>query len=95
MKRLLEPSDSYSAAHERLRNARIEDAMRRDAAVLAERLQAQLLPACTVAQLPSGVGAGVRGFATDALSPAFAAPVSGSGSVGVPVYYDGATWRCG
>jgi hypothetical protein len=38
---------------------------------------------------------GLKTFVTDAKSPTFAAAVTGGGSVYCPVYYDGATWRCG
>jgi hypothetical protein len=48
----------------------------------------------TVAGLPTGV-AGARSFVTDALAPAFGAAVAGGGSVGVPVYHDGTSWKVG
>jgi len=47
-----------------------------------------------VANLPTGV-AGARSFVTNALSPTFGAAVAGGGSVGVPVYHDGTSWKVG
>jgi len=48
----------------------------------------------TVATLPTGV-AGARSFVTDALAPTFGATVVTGGSVGVPVYHDGTSWKVG
>ena len=48
----------------------------------------------TVANLPTGV-AGARSFVTNALSPTFGSAVTGGGSVGVPVYHDGTSWKVG
>ena len=48
----------------------------------------------TVAGLPTG-SAGMRAFVTDANSTTFASAVTGGGANGVPVYYDGSTWRIG
>ena len=52
---------------------------------------------CTVAELPgaAAVGAGSRGFVTDANATTFASIVAGGGSNGVPVYCDGTDWRIG
>jgi hypothetical protein len=49
----------------------------------------------TVASLPVTAATGLRAFVTNALAPAFGAMVVGGGTVGVPVYYDGAFWRVG
>jgi hypothetical protein len=48
----------------------------------------------TVATLPPGV-AGARAFVSDAAAPAFGGAAVGGGVVGVPVYFDGATWMVG
>lgn len=48
----------------------------------------------TVATLPTG-SAGARSFVTNALAPSFGAAVVGGGTVGVPVYYDGTSWKVG
>jgi len=48
----------------------------------------------TVATLPTGT-AGSRSFVTNALTPTFGATVVGGGSVGVPVYHDGTSWKVG
>ena len=48
----------------------------------------------TVAGLPTGV-AGARSFVTDALAPSFGMTVASGGSVGVPVYHDGTSWKVG
>jgi hypothetical protein len=48
----------------------------------------------TVATLPTG-SAGSRSFVTNALTPTFGAAVVGGGSVGVPVYHDGTSWKVG
>jgi hypothetical protein len=56
--------------------------------------QAQIrLASYTVGTLPAGTN-GDTAFATDTLAPAFAAAATGSGTVKVPVYYDGA-WKVG
>lgn len=39
--------------------------------------------------------AGARAVVSDALAPTFGAAVAAGGSVKVPVYYDGTTWRVG
>ena len=49
----------------------------------------------TVANLPTGQGAGSRAFASDATVTTFASIVAGGGSNFVPVYYDGTNWRIG
>ena len=51
----------------------------------------------TVAGLPAAAtaGAGARAYVTDALAPSFSAAVTGGGTVPVPVYSDGTTWRVG
>jgi len=50
-----------------------------------------------VADLPSltGVVTGSRAFVSDALAPTFGSTVVGGGAVGVPVYYDGTSWKVG
>jgi hypothetical protein len=58
--------------------------------VIAGAIQAP----CLVAALPAGV-AGMRGFVTNALGPAFGVAVAGGGAVGVPVYHDGTSWKVG
>lgn len=92
---LLVPSSSYNAAHERLRNRRIEEVMRRQEMNFNDALRAQWLPACLVSELPAGAVAGVRGFVTDATATTFASSVVGGGTNKVPVYSDGTTWRIG
>lgn len=54
-------------------------------------------PVCEVADLPTAaaVGAGARGFVTDASATTFASVVAGGGANGVPVYSDGTNWRIG
>src|ERR1700687_1107668 len=51
----------------------------------------------TVATLPTASAAvkGGRAHVTDALGPAFLAPVVGGGAVVCPVFCDGAAWVCG
>ena len=49
----------------------------------------------TVATLPGAPIAGMRAMVSNALTPAFGAIVTGGGAVVMPVYYDGANWRCG
>lgn len=53
--------------------------------------------ATTVSGLPSAatVGAGARGFVTDATLATFGTTVIGSGSTPVPVYSDGTNWKIG
>ncbi len=48
----------------------------------------------TVATLPPGQQ-GARTYVTDALNPAYLAPVVGGGSVVCPVFHNGATWIVG
>lgn len=50
--------------------------------------------ATTVAGLPSAstAGAGAFAFVTDATDPAFGSPITGGGSVAIPVFSDGAHW---
>lgn len=49
----------------------------------------------TVAALPVAPRTGTTAYASDALAPAFGAPVAGVGAVFVPVFYNGATWIVG
>jgi hypothetical protein len=81
---LLLPSAQYDAGHERLRNRRIEEVMRRSEMHLNDQLRAQFIPACKVSELPA-TRAGVRGFVVDATANTFGAAVVGGGSVNVPV----------
>jgi hypothetical protein len=49
----------------------------------------------TVGTLPAGLPiafVGARTYVTDALAPAFGAPVAGGGAVTIPVFFDGAAW---
>lgn len=92
---LVQPTTTYDPLHERQRNRRIEEVIRRNNVALREQLYADFLPACLVSQLPAATQAGVRGYVTDATAPAFATAVTGGGAVGVPVYFDGTIWRCG
>lgn len=92
---LVQPSPVYDPAHERQRNRRIEEVIRRNNVQIRESLQAGFLPACLVSELPASTQAGVRGYVTDATAPAFATAVVGGGAVGVTVYFDGSVWRCG
>ena len=48
----------------------------------------------TVVNLPTGTS-GSRAFVTNALAPTFGATVVGGGSVEVPVYHDGTSWKVG
>ena len=48
----------------------------------------------TVATLPAGV-ISARAYVSNALAPTFGAAVVGGGAVGVPVYYDGVSWKVG
>ena len=92
---LVQPSPVYDPAHERQRNRRIEEVIRRNNVQIRESLLAGFLPACLVSELPASTQAGVRGYVTDATAPAFATAVVGGGAVGVTVYFDGIVWRCG
>jgi hypothetical protein len=47
-----------------------------------------------VSTLPANI-AGTRAFVSDALAPTFGASVVGGGTVTVPVYADGASWKVG
>lgn len=70
----------------------------RAATILANWLRdAASFPPCTVAELPPAddVGAGARGFVTDANATTFASVVAGGGANGVPVFSDGSNWRIG
>lgn len=49
----------------------------------------------TVATLPPTPSVGMRSFVTNALAPTFGATVVAGGAVGVPVYYDGVSWKVG
>jgi len=49
----------------------------------------------TVATLPATPTAGERAMVSNALAPAFGAPVAAGGAVTVPVFYDGAAWIVG
>jgi hypothetical protein len=48
-----------------------------------------------VADLPTGVAAGVKCFVTDATSPAFGSQVVGGGSIMTPVFWNGSAWIVG
>jgi hypothetical protein len=50
----------------------------------------------TVAALPAAGGSlGARAMVTDALAPAYLAPVAGGGAVVCSVFWNGAAWICG
>lgn len=92
---LLTPSSEYNPAHERLRNRRIEEVMRRSEMNFNDALRAQNIPTCNVADLPTSVVAGVRGFVLNATANTFNASVAGGGTYAVPVFFDGTVWRVG
>ena len=92
---LVQPSPTYNPGHERKRNRRIEEVIQRNNVAIRESLLSGFLPACLVSELPASTQAGVRGYVTDATAPAFATAVTGGGTVGVTVYFDGSVWRCG
>lgn len=92
---LLLPSQSYNPAHERLRNRRIEEVMRRQEMNLNDKFRALFVPACNAADLPTNVVAGVRGFVLDATSATFNAAVVGGGANAVPIFHNGTSWRVG
>lgn len=94
-KTLIQPSDAYSAAHERMRNRRIEEVFRLQEMIFNDTLRALILPACNVAELPTGLGAGVRGFVLDASVVTFNSVVLAGGANKVPVFFDGTAWRVG
>ena len=48
--------------------------------------------AVPVASLPANPAVGDRWLVSDALAPAFLAPVAGSGAVVCPVTWDGTNW---
>lgn len=52
-------------------------------------------PTYTVATLPSPTVVNQRAFVSDALAPAFIATVIAGGSIRVPVYSDGISWKVG
>ena len=91
---LLQPSATYDPSHERMRNRRVEEVLRQNAATLYDQLRMAFVPACLVSELPASA-AGVRGFVTDATATTFASVVAGGGANGVPVYFDGTNWRIG
>lgn len=91
---LIQPSSSYNPAHERQRNLRIEEVIRRQAVNISDQLRASFIPACLVSELPTST-VGVRGFVTDANATTFGSVVAGGGSNKVPVYHDGSAWRIG
>ena len=49
----------------------------------------------TVATLPTGQAAGSRAYVTDATAPTFLGALTGGGTVGCPVIYNGTTWVAG
>ena len=55
---------------------------------------ASLTTPITVSQLPSSP-AGTHAMVTDCTTATFYDPVTGGGSLTVPVFYDGFTWRVG
>jgi hypothetical protein len=92
---LLVPSSTYNPSHERLRNRRIEEVMRRMEINHGDQVRAMWIPAANVADIPTEVTAGVRGFAMDATANTFNAPLVGGGTNKVPVFFDGTIWRVG
>lgn len=91
---LVVPSATYDAGHERQRNRRIEEVIRSTEVNFNDLLRSMFVPACLVSELPTAT-AGVRGFVTDANATTFASVVAGGGTDGVPVYFDGTSWRIG
>ena len=91
---LVAPSQTYDASHERQRNRRIEEVIRRSEVNFNDTLRAMFVPACLVSELPAAT-ASVRGFVTDANATTFASVVAGGGTNNVPVYFDGTNWRIG
>lgn len=91
---LVQPTQTYDPQHERQRNRRIEEVIRRNNVTIREQLQADFLPVCLVSELPVAT-AGVRGFVTDSNATTFASVAAGGGANGVPVYFDGTDWRIG
>lgn len=88
----IRPRDPYSAFVDR--DGRVQP----DWYSWMEELSRLASPAVTtVSQLPpaSVVGAGTRGFVTDATATTFFSVVAGGGSNKVPVVSDGAAWRIG
>ena len=49
----------------------------------------------TVATLPTGQAAGSRAYVTDATAPTFLGTLTGGGTVGCPVVYNGTAWVAG
>lgn len=94
-KTLLLPTNNYNPAHERLRNRRIEEVMRRQEMNFNDAIRAQFIPACNAADLPTNVVASVKGFVMDATSSTFNAAVVGGGTNKVPCFFDGTVWRVG
>jgi hypothetical protein len=62
--------------------------------IQASTLVTPKLTGYTVATLPVGA-VGMLAYVTDALAPAFLAPVVGGGAVVCPVFYNGAAWIVG
>jgi hypothetical protein len=62
------------------------------ASTYAQSLKPFILPAYTVATLPSGIQ-GATAYVTDALSPAYNTTVVGGGSSVVRVFFDGTSWK--
>ena len=50
------------------------------------------LKSYTVATLPTGVQ-GATAYVTDALAPSYMVTVVGGGTVVIPVFYDGVSWK--
>jgi len=92
---LLLPSQTYNPAHERLRNRRIEEVMRRNEIGVGDMIRSIITPTCNVSQLPTSVVAGVRGFVLDSSVNTFNTAVAGGGSFKVPCFFDGTVWRVG
>lgn len=91
---LIQPSPTYDPSHERMRNRRIEEVVRRNESNINDLLRSLFIPACLVSELPTST-VGVRGFVTDANATTFGSVVAGGGSNKVPVYHDGSAWRIG
>ena len=93
-KTLLLPSESYNPAHERSRNRRIEEVMRRSEMGIRDTIYQLFAAPCLVSELPP-LRMGARGFVTDATSSTFYAPLVGGGTVHTTIFHDGTIWRVG
>jgi hypothetical protein len=83
---------SYDRTNDQLNSIIAGNGVFKLASTYAQSLKPFILPAYTVATLPSGIQ-GATAYVTDALSPAYNTTVVGGGSSVVRVFFDGTSWK--